>query len=200
MRIMYDSELYLSLEDLPNEEWRDIKDFEGLYQVSNYGRVKSYKRNGNFSTLIRKPRINKQGYLYLNLHKNNTYKTCKIHRLVCETFIDCIEHKSWVNHKDGNKLNNMVDNLEWCTPSENATHAYNNNLRKVWNKGKKYADTKLNKKVNQYDLKGNFIKCWDCIKEASDYYGVCSSSIIRVCQGTKKRCKGFVWRYCNKEE
>ncbi len=195
MRLIYNSERYLSLEDLPNERWKDIKDYEGLYQISDYGRVKSFKRKGNTCTHIKKVRMNKQGYLYTNLHKNNKTKSFKIHRLVCEHYITKQENKIWVNHKDGNKLNNCVDNLEWCTPSENATHAFKNNLRFVWNKGKRFSETKINKKVNQYDLDGKFIKTWNCIAEASEYYNVSSSCIIRVCKKIKKTCRNFIWTY-----
>lgn len=102
-------------------EFRDIKGFEGLYKISDDGKVFSIRRN---KILI--PKIDKYGYYSVVLYKNKNY--CRtIHRLVAETFIDNPNNYPVVNHKDSNKLNNSVDNLEWCTVRYNTIHAYNNN-------------------------------------------------------------------------
>lgn len=117
------------IENLQNEEWRNIEGYEGMYQVSNMGRVKSLERyvvkdnKGNLalkqSRLII-PHKQNSGYLYVSLNKKNTRKNYLVHRLVALAFIDNPNNYLEVNHKDENKLNNISDNLEWCT------HQYNN--------------------------------------------------------------------------
>lgn len=108
------------------EIWKPIKGFEGKYEVSSLGRVKGLKRkvrcrNGyrNVKEKVLKPWINCKGYKIVGLGRKCSMP---IHRLVLEMFIENIYFKPWCNHKDGNKLNNCVDNLEWCTPSENNFH------------------------------------------------------------------------------
>ncbi|QVU02011.1 NUMOD4 motif protein [Enterococcus phage vB_EfaS_785CS] len=108
------------------EEWIDIKGYEGLYQVSNLGRVKSLKRTTNnyscYTDKILKPSFNKKGYLQLHLCKDKCNKTCRVHRLVAEAFIPNHENKQQVNHIDEDKTNNVVSNLEWATTKENVNH------------------------------------------------------------------------------
>ena len=118
------------IEDLQGEIWKWIKGYENLYQISNYGRVKSFPRNGTGKEIkILRPQITKFGYLKISLHKDNKSKFFQIHRLVAETFIQNIKNKPQVNHKDGNKFNNYVDNLEWSTIAENNQHAYASGLK-----------------------------------------------------------------------
>lgn len=100
------------------EMWKSIKNYEGYYEISNLGQVRSIKRN-----LILKSAVDTHGYLHVVLYKNNTKKDVRIHRLVAETFIENQNNLAQVNHIDGNKLNNRVDNLEWCTNLENHNHA-----------------------------------------------------------------------------
>jgi len=126
------------------EEWKPIKDYESLYEISNYGNIKSKDRIVNAkhnSKRIVKGRnmsffINKSGYLEATLCKNSKKKLHRVNRLVAETFIPNSENKPCVNHKDGNKLNNNVNNLEWCTYSENLIHAWKNGLCKPRRKTK----------------------------------------------------------------
>lgn len=175
------------------EIWKDIKEYEGLYQVSNLGNVKSLKRyvntNGGAKRLVKekilKPIIDNTNYYVVSLWKNNVCQRAHIHRLVVETFISNIYHKPYVNHKDGNKLNNNVNNLEWCTPKENNLHAYTIGLNPS------------RRKINQYDLKGNFIKTWDSIREANNFYK--TSHISECCNNNSKRniAKGYIWKYAN---
>ena len=132
------------------EIWKDIQGYEGLYQVSNLGRVKrNYRENIDskgrkriFNESIIKPNIDKGGYFYVNLYKNGKKEIQKNHRLVCNTFIANPENKPQVNHIDGNKENNNVNNLEWVTIQENIQHAYKNNLIKS-----------LKIELNEMDLK-----------------------------------------------
>ena len=174
------------------EIWKDIKGYECLYQVSNFGRVKSIERYVNthggskriVPEKIMKQVIDNTGYYTVSLWKNNTHIRPHVHRLVIETFIPNLYKKSQVNHKDGNKLNNNVDNLEWCTPQENGIHAYDNglNLSRV--------------KVNQYDSNNNFIKTWNSITEAQKFYK--TTHIGECCSGKRNKTKNYIWRYANK--
>ena len=173
------------------EIWKDIPEYEGLYQVSNLGNVKSLNRYvktcGNATRFVEEkiltPTIDNTGYYVVSLWKNNLHTRPHIHRLVIEAFVPNLENKPQVNHIDGNKLNNCVDNLEWCTASENGIHAYKTGL----NKSKRC--------VYQYDLDGNFIKKWESIKEANNYYK--TSHISECCKGKRNQTSGYIWRYAN---
>lgn len=120
------------------EVWRDVKGYEGKYQVSNYGNVKSIERktkrnDGVLYTVLgkaKKPTKWGAGYEVVNLWKSNKQHMEYVHRLVAEAFIKNPENKPYINHIDGNKTNNNVDNLEWCTAHENADHAWRTGLRK----------------------------------------------------------------------
>lgn len=134
------------------EEWRAIKGYEGLYEVSNDGRVRRVQQ-------CLKPAYTR-GYAHVSLCKEGKIKTLRITRLVAETFIENPENKAQVNHKDGNPKNDSVENLEWATPSENTQHAVDTGLRArvqgvalesmngrpPWNKGKKTGQIPWNKK------------------------------------------------------
>ena len=184
------------------EIWKDIKGFEKRYQVSNLGRIKSLPKfvnnNPNYSSIgyytkekILKPFNNKKMYKLVKLYKGNKSYNKKVHRLVAEAFIPNVKNLPQVNHIDGNKQNNCVENLEWCTNKENQIHAWENNLQT-----KKYgANNKLSKKVEQYDLKGNLIKIWDCVEEARKTLHI--SNISLVCNGKRNKAGGYIWRYKN---
>ena len=118
------------------EIWKDIKDYEGRYAVSNLGRIKSYPKKGHgHNSIILKSKLTKDGYYETALLSKgkgkNQYKYIRTHRIVAQAFIPNPENKPEINHKDGNKLNNNVDNLEWVTSSENQLHAYRTGLQKV---------------------------------------------------------------------
>ena len=117
------------------EEWKPIQDYEGLYEVSNLGNVRSVdhyvKNSRNSCRLIHsspKKKSITNGYEMVWLHKNNKGKLFYVHRLVAKAFIPNKMDKPFINHIDGNRMNNRVDNLEWCTQSENVYHAYRHNL------------------------------------------------------------------------
>jgi len=118
--------------NLPNEIWKDIEGYEGYYEVSNLGRIKSLKTNhGKDQILIRKTYDRPNQYTTINFTVKGVARTCSVHRLVAIAFIPNPDHKRTVNHIDGNKHNNLVTNLEWATYSENIRHAYSTGLNKV---------------------------------------------------------------------
>jgi hypothetical protein len=122
-------------EIIPNEVWENLKDYEGLYQISSLGRIKSLnkivkrKKQGNFYQQGRILRQREEQYLKIGLSDvTGSFSSKKMHRLVATTFLVFVPGKNHVNHKDGDKYNNCVENLEWCTHEENMRHAYENNL------------------------------------------------------------------------
>ena len=135
------------------EIWKDIEEFEGLYQVSNLGRVKSLERYVNHKRYkkqlikerIIKPTLSFDKYYYVGLYKNGNVKNVTIHRLVCLSFLQKTNKKKEVNHKNGIKTDNRVENLEWCTRSHNILHAFKNGL-KHGPKGEKNGKSKLTEK------------------------------------------------------
>lgn len=163
------------------EIWKDVKDYEGLYQVSNYGNVKRIKDNYIF-----KQNKNSRGYRIITFTKNKKEKSVSVHRIVAETFISNPNNLSQINHIDGDKMNNKVDNLEWCTQSENMKHAYKTGL-----------EIKKGKKVKQYDLEGNYIKTWNKMNEAEKEMNITHGKISQVCRGKQKTAYGYIWRYCD---
>ena len=167
--------------DLVQEVWKDIEGYEGLYQISNFGRVKSFVKS---RPKIKSLSNDKDGYLLCVLNKLNKKRTFKVHRLVAMSFIPNPENKSQVNHKDGNKHNNIVDNLEWVTPVENMYHARINGLRSSMYHG-----------VSQYDLSGNLIQNFNSVTEAAGFIGGSRSCIVHCCNGRQLTAYGYAWKY-----
>jgi hypothetical protein len=121
------------------EIWKDVVGYEGLYQVSNLGRIKSLekKRIGlkdqkirTYKELILKQKMNIYGYFEVSLYSNNVSKHFKSHRIICEAFLPNLENKRQVNHKNGIKSDNRLENLEWATSSENTKHSFDNGFQK----------------------------------------------------------------------
>ena len=186
--------------NLEQEIWKDIKGYEGLYQVSNLGRVKSLERQVwnrfqmvNKPEKILKPRSNYKGYVVYALFNHNKRKDYKGHWLVLSMFKDNPENKPQINHINGIKDDNRLCNLEWCTNSENQIHAIKTGLRKIY-RGK---DNPTSKHVLQCDMDGNVIKEWECISDAIRFYG--TTHIIDCCKGKRNFAKGFKWKYKEKE-
>ena len=121
------------IKDLPNETWENIQNYDGMYQVSNLGRIKSLDRitfnNNMLIGRLMKNRKDKDGYLLITLSKNGKVKTFKIHRLVAEAFMSNLDNLPQINHKNGIKSDNYVENLEWCDNSYNQRHALETGLR-----------------------------------------------------------------------
>ena len=176
------------------ELWKDIKSFEGLYQVSTLGRVRRLDKYidvkiSNVDKVLKrgkilKPAYNKYGYLTVNLYKNGKEANFFVHRLVARAFIPNPENKPEVNHKDEVKSNNYRTNLEWMTTKENINYGTHT----------KRSAEKQSKKVYQYDLHGNLIKEWSSVAEAGRN-GFDNANISKCCLGKRKFHKGFIWSY-----
>jgi hypothetical protein len=151
------------------EQWKDVKGYEGIYQVSNEGRVKSI---GYSKERILKP-INLNGYLIVNLYKDKINKQYYIHRLVCLNFLDNPENKKEVNHINGLKTNNRLENLEWVTPKENTIHAVDTGLKD--DRGSKHSKSKLTEKEVLEIRSSNLT-----LKELGKNYEVSFSIISRI--------------------
>lgn len=178
------------------KEWKEIKWYEGKYIVSNYGEIISlprYKENNSKLQYVEPKEIYKHinkhnGYVYVQLWNDGTYKNIRLHKLVATAFIPNPEHKPTINHIDGDKTNNRADNLEWCTNSENEKHAYmlglaNNDNQKI--------------KIKQYDMNGNLLNEYNSLTEASQKTGVHISKISFCINGKYKyrnKKEKYIWK------
>lgn len=167
------------------EIWKDIPGYEGLYQVSNLGNVKSF-----FTGKLLKKLPHSTGYLAVVLYKDRTSKRRTVHRLVAMAFLPNPESKLTVNHKNGNKHDNSVDNLEWATHKENQRHAVKTGLKV----GINYKNNRLSIPVAQYDLDMNLIKVYPSLNEAGRS-GFRTEEICKCCKGKNKTSGGYIWKY-----
>lgn len=188
----------LSLEDLPNEIWKDIEEFPN-YQISNMGRIKVKEhitkgKNGGsykFKEKIKTQRLKKSGYLDCCFRKQGESKSynLNIHRFVAQAFIPNPENKPQVNHINEDKTDNRVCNLEWSTSKENCNHGTRN---------KRISDYKMNKgnMVQKLDLNGGILETYTSVRQADRMNKKCNqSAIVKCCKGKQKTCGGYLWRY-----
>ena len=175
------------------EIWRDVVGYENLYKISNLGNVMSLKRK---KPKLLKPGKDGNGYLFVILSNHNKYlKEIKVHRLVAQAFLPNPNNLPQVNHKDENKTNNRVENLEWCTQQYNlnfgtAPDRRSKKLSKILKNRKDQS-----KPVLQYDKNDIFINEYPSIKDAQRKTGVHQGNICMVCRGKLKSTGGYVWRY-----
>ena len=168
------------------EEWIRIKNYPHYY-ISNLARVKSFKKWRGTTSRIMKPGGSSSGYLSVVISNSNGHRTHNIHRLLAEAFISNPENKPMINHKNGIKTDNRIDNLEWCTRSENQIHAFRTGLVKP------PGETP----VLQFSMSGEFIAEYKSQMEAARQTGVSQGNIWSVCNGRYKKTNGFIWKYRN---
>lgn len=188
----------LELNDLPNEVWNDVKEYQGLYKVSNLGRVKSVGRcinwlnpkSNQYCQKYYKPKILKQvfdrgGYLIVTLYDNNpnNSKNFKVHRLVANAFIANKDNKPQIDHLDCDRSNNRVENLRWCTCKEN--HSNPN------------TESKRAKSVLQFTLDNVFVQRFSSAKKAGIFIGCGTNKILDCCNGIISDYKGYKWVFNN---
>lgn len=179
---------------LRTEEWRPISGYDGLYEVSSHGRVKSLKYK---KEVILKPRAKVQGKEYKQVYYHVIlYNGCKrkdfyVHTLVANAFLSNPENKPCIDHIYGTDGGNAVWNLRWCTKAENnnflLSRKHNSNAHKP-------------RPVKQYTKDGQYIKTFRCAREASDHTGIARSSITRCCCGKLKLAGGYIWKYSDNNE
>lgn len=182
-----------------HEIWKDIADYEGRYQVSNLGRVKSLARI-KYPHYLSKEKIlsvrpKKHGYTKVYLFIENNMVDFYVHRLVAMAFIEPVDGKPHINHINGIRNDNRVENLEWCTRSENSKHSYIIGIAKPkrWWLGK--FNKTYCKKIAQYDLDGNFIKEFPSTREANRQLGISYASIYYALKGERRTASGFKWKF-----
>lgn len=201
---------WLSLDDFEGEVWKKVVGYEEYHEVSNYGRVKFLGyNNGNvkngYPKILKQFFPNNRGcYWFVDLYKNGKTKHKRVHRLVAEAFLPNPDNLPEVNHKDENKKNPHLDNLEWCTRKYNANYGtmperMRELMRRRRNAGYKNKIGVKHKEVHQYDLEGKYIATYNSQKEAGLITGINSNNICDVCKGRALSAGGFIWTYTKEE-
>ena len=180
------------------EIWKDIEGYDGRYKVSNMGNVKSmnYGNHGYAKNLV--PKVNNCGRLWVELIKDGEKKQFLIHRLVGKTFIPNPHNLPEINHKDENVMNNVVDNLEWCTKEYNLRYTANRHpewFRHGSNPGRSRASKNKHLLINQYDADGKLLRQWPNARSVFVETGMSDWSIAECCRGKRKQAYGFKWQY-----
>lgn len=179
---------------MEEEIWKDIKGWEGWYEVSNLGRVRSWKK-GRFGRreypIVLKPSKTTKGYLKVSFSKNNEMKTFVVHRLVAETFKPNPNNYPEVNHINEDKTDNRAENLEWCDRNYNV-HYGTGILRNI---NKHINNPKRSKRVLQFNREGILVGEYPSTSEAHRQTGFNQGHIAECCRGERHYHKGFVWRF-----
>ena len=175
---------------MENEIWKDIKGYEGLYQVSNFGRTKSLGNGKTHKTERILKTGGRRGYLFVILYNNGIRKQIMVHRLVWEAFNGKIPEGYEINHVDENVNNNRLDNLNLMTHKDNINWGVRNSL--VKNKLTNRIDH--SKKVYQYSIDGKLIKIWPSRMEIERQLGYSNVAICYCCNGKSKTAYGYVWK------
>lgn len=179
------------------ELWKDINGYEGLYQVSNLGRVRSLNYQGHGLTRELVPKENNSGRLWFDLWKEGKGKAMLAHRLVAMAFIPNPDNLPQINHIDENPKNNAAWNLEWCTQAENIQKWLQNHperRRKTYSR--KY-QRRSHLRVRQLTKEGELIREWDNSSSVARGLGMSDWSISECCRGKRKTAHGYVWQYAN---
>lgn len=185
------------METNQEEIWKDIPGYKGKYQVSNTGKIKTnqefikafYSKKRMKSNILKQS--NRLGYMVVSLNDGNKAKQYSVHRIIAFAFIENPENKPFINHKNGNKSDNRLDNLEWVTAKENSIHSVRvlkNNFNK---KGSKNPQSKT---IYQYNKMGGLVRIWGSIREAARN-GYVQSGITFCLKEPYRTHKGYLWRY-----
>lgn len=184
------------------ELWMPVPEYEGLYEISSIGRVKSLKRISRKGHVLKekflKASITNYGYVRANLWKDGVSKPFLVHILVAISFIENPENKPWVNHKKGIKTDNRATELEWSTPSENVLHGFRVLGRTAWCKGKIGHLRSDSREINQFTINGDFVATHKSIKNASISTGTQSANIDKCLNNLRNTAGGFFWTLNNK--
>lgn len=173
------------------EIWKDIKNYEGLYQISNLGKIKTLGNNKTKKEKIKSTRNDKKGYEKVDLCKNGQIRTFFVHRLVAQAFISNVKNLKEINHKDENPKNNVVTNLEWCDRSYNINYGSRNKKVSEAQKGHN------GKVIKQIDINGKIIKIWQSMSQASKELKINVGNISNCCKNKKITAGGYKWELLN---
>ncbi len=185
--------------ELYTEGWMPIAGYEGIYEVSTFGRIKALGYGKGPSRLkIKSQCFNGDGYLIVCFYKNGIKKMPKVHIMVAKCFIPNPKNKPEVNHKKGIKTDNRSHQLEWNTRNENMQHSYDAGLRRSAMYGKFGKDNPKSFLVNQCDMNGIVIATFHGTREAARITGINGGNIRNCCRGGQQHAGGYIWRYVNK--
>lgn len=170
------------------EIWKDIKGYEGNYQVSNLGNVKSVHYRGSNESKNLVPKCNNSGRLWVELRSGGRAKQFLIHRLVASAFIENPDNLPQINHIDENPKNNVVSNLEWCTGLDNI---------RSFTKNHPFKKRKLDHAIKQCKKDGTLVKVWTNVREIEIETNWSAWSISECCRNNRKTAYGYIWQYAN---
>lgn len=190
------------------EGFKPVKGYENLYEISSNGEIYSLTKR-----VILRSHIGRSGYAEVRMKKNGKVKHENIHRLLALNFIPNPLNKPCVDHIDGNKLNNSLDNLRWCSHKENsnnpnAIRKFSESAKRAWKNGRIMSNDAIKKRneshykaIIQYTLEWQYIQTWKSIKDASKFLGICHSQICEACVGKRvKTAKGFIFKFADRQE